>query len=215
MPKQLSFVIPQHGGKRRGAGRKKRLASEPVHSKRGAINARTPIHITLKLVERMPNLRSPSFLRRFNHAVRSAKEFGLRVQHFTIESNHIHMIAECNSGEELASSMKSLVGRLANVIRRAIKLGRLKVFRSRYHAHVLKTPTEMKYALRYVLFNASHHRKTALRPDQYSTVWLFEKVKELVGITFTQRPPEWLNDLKQTLSEPRSWLQSKGWLRTR
>jgi putative transposase len=33
------------------------------------------------------------------------------------------------------------------------------VFADRYHARALKTPLEVKHALRYVLQNAAHHRR--------------------------------------------------------
>jgi hypothetical protein len=53
--------------------------------------------------------------------------------------------------------MQGLGVRLARAINRAMG-SRGKVFSDRYHDRILRTPREVRFALRYVLLNARKHR---------------------------------------------------------
>jgi REP-associated tyrosine transposase len=90
-------------------------------------------------------------------ALRAARErFGVRIIHYSIQGNHLHLIVEAEAQAALSRGMQGLATRLA---RRLNKLsGRHGgVFADRYHAHPLKTPREAKHAVRYVLTNYQHH----------------------------------------------------------
>lgn len=51
--KQMTFAIRTRGGRRQGAGRKKSLLGEPNHVARERVTARTPVHVTLKIQQRL------------------------------------------------------------------------------------------------------------------------------------------------------------------
>ncbi len=90
-------------------------------------------------------------------ALRAARDrFGVRIIHYSIQGNHLHLIVEAEGPEALSRALLGLATRLA---RRLNKLsGRHGgVFADRYHAHPLKTPRETKRAVRYVLGNYRHH----------------------------------------------------------
>ena len=105
---QLCLTFRDHGGFRKKAGRERQLASDPKHCKREHIDAKIPAHIKIKLIEQTPCLRTPNFIREFTRAVKRAQIFGLRIQHFTIESNHIHFIAEADHNDAMTAGMISL-----------------------------------------------------------------------------------------------------------
>jgi hypothetical protein len=70
------------------------------------------------------------------------------------------LIFEADDASALASGMKSISGRIAKGLNRLMRrAGR--VFTDRYHAHVLRTPGEVRNAIAYVVGNfASHaHRR--------------------------------------------------------
>src|ERR1035437_9703574 len=143
--KQLEFKkVKGWGGKRRGAGRPNRT-SQVSHGKRPKVDFKKPLHITMKLKKNSPNLRTKTTLNDFSASLLEAKKFGLNVLHFSIQTDHVHMIVEAKNNRDLSRGMKSLCGRLGK------RLGG--VFNGRYHLHVLKSPSEMKNALLYVLLN--------------------------------------------------------------
>jgi putative transposase len=72
-----------------------------------------------------------------------------------VQGNHIHLIVEAENKRALARGMQGLQIRIAKGLNRVMKR-RGKVFSDRYHAHILRTPTEVRNALRYVREN---HRK--------------------------------------------------------
>lgn len=75
---------------------------------------------------------------------------------FNILSNHLHLITEAADEHALARGMQGFEVRIARRLNSAMKRsGRL--FAHRYHARILTTPTQTRYALRYVLQNRKHH----------------------------------------------------------
>jgi hypothetical protein len=82
-----------------------------------------------------------------------------RVTHFSVQGNHVHLVVEAGSGRALTSGMKSFAIRLAKGMNRLMGT-RGPVLEDRYHAHVLRTPAEVRRALAYVAGNfASHARR--------------------------------------------------------
>ena len=156
--RQRSLPLPTWGGRRKGAGRKPvgRKAEVP-HRVRPEVTASTPVHVTMKVLPGLPNLRREKRLRMFRRAFQGGKNrFGFRLVHFSVQKDHFHLIAEAPDGKALARGLQGLAIRLAKGINRG--LGRKgRVFRDRYHLHVLRTPREVRHALSYVLNNAVKH----------------------------------------------------------
>ena len=161
---QLSFEITKRGGKRRNAGRKKLLASEPAHKKREKITRHLPGHATLKFRAGVPSLRTLRGEKTVKRAIRCAAEFGLRVIEYSIQQDHLHLLIEAESNDALTRGMISLKTSIA----KALKVGG-SIFRGRYHLHVLKTPTEIRNAINYVVYNRAKHMKVKPFIDRFSS----------------------------------------------
>ena len=249
----MTFAIKTRGGIRPGAGRKKTLLGQPNHIAREKVTARTPVHITLKLDTRLfgkpdrvrgaefSSLRHRDYLVMFADAVRGAKNSGLRVQHYSIQKNHIHLIAEADSASAFQKGMQSLTISLGKRLRNRLQLTNGKIFLGRYHAHVLKTPTEVKSALLYVLQNTSRHWEKARQEnfavgnsgsevsktkviiqDPFSSVQSFASPSKLFGAMaetreakkyFAGRRHLTQESAGDFLSAPKSWLLANGWTR--
>jgi REP-associated tyrosine transposase len=116
------------------------------------------------------------------------------VVHFSLLGNHAHLIVEADDSDALARGMRALSGSMAMRLN-ALMGTRGRVFADRYHAHVLRTPAEVKHATAYVLGNfASHARRRGERVrsrfvDPYSSA--------------AERGPD---GEPPPVSEPRSWL---------
>jgi hypothetical protein len=75
------------------------------------------------------------------------------------------------------------------------------VLADRYHAHVLRTPTEVRNALRYVLHNARKHGRRVLGIDPLSSGRWFTGWRDRA---IAHASP---------LARARTWLLAKGWRR--
>jgi len=70
--------------------------------------------------------------------------------------NHLHLVCEATDEKSLAKGMQGLEVRMAKALNRVMQR-RGGVFADRYHAHVLRTPSEVKNTLEYVRDNAKKH----------------------------------------------------------
>jgi REP element-mobilizing transposase RayT len=212
MPKQLEFKkVNGWGGKRRGAGRPN-VSGLVSHGKREGVNFKKPLHITMRLAKGVANLRTRKSMWDFRRSIEAAKRFGFHVIHYSILNNHIHMVVEAKDSQALASGMKSLSCRFAKALRKIVG-GSGRVFAGRFHLHVLKTPTEMRRALEYVLLNHAKHARLIEHIDEFSSAANFKEWKELIGKrlnSFLADQSAHLGQIKE-LSQPRSWLCTAGW----
>lgn len=94
-------------------------------------------------------------------ALAAAKhQFGFSLVHFSVQDDHLHLIAEARDRRALARGIQGLSIRVARAVNRRLeRKGRL--FADRYHARALKTPREVRFALRYVLLNVRKHAARA------------------------------------------------------
>src|SRR5690606_27714748 len=87
--------------------------------------------------------------------------------------------------ESLTQGMRSLEISLAKHLLKLARKRGLEVksaFRGRYFTSMLKTPSQVKNALRYVFFNFSKHKKsTKLGLDPYSSACTFHRWDQLLN----------------------------------
>jgi REP element-mobilizing transposase RayT len=158
----LNLFKGQHGGRRPHSGRKRVHSKGVAHRTREKVSGRTPLHINFKFRTRIKNKQSLRILKR---AMEKAAMHGLRIIHFSMQSNHMHFIMEAPNNEILTRGMRALTISFA----KGLKQGRIQV--ERYHLHVLRTVREAKNAISYVLFNKQKHEKgTYSVIDGYSSL---------------------------------------------
>jgi REP element-mobilizing transposase RayT len=212
---QRAFGFMRRGGVRENAGRKPKIAGQPgvSHRRREGVCARHPLHVTLRLRDDVPNVRRQALLAPLMSTLRAGRvRDGFRLCHFVIMGNHLHLIVEADDGEKLARGMQGLSIRVAKRVNR--ELGRKGgFFADRYHARVLKTPTEVHRALGYVLRNLAKH--TAERSpqarvglDAFSSGAWFEGWRSPLRAASRLRA-----DHEEPVTTPRSWLLREGWRR--
>ncbi len=203
--RQPSF--PRHGGARRGAGRKPKGARARVsHRARGAFAARYPVLVTLKTASGQPSLRRAQAREVVFAALAAARErLGMRVVHFSIQTNHVHALVEAGDARALSRGMQGLAVRIARALNRLWKR-RGRSWCDRFHSRVLRTPREVRNALVYVLHNARKHGATILGIDPCSSGGAFNGWSELraASVSATRAPP---------VVRARTWLLSVGWRR--
>lgn len=188
------------GGKRPGAGRKRKdgKAAPPgvPHVRRPWLDGRKPIGITLRVRRDIWSLRGS----RCVGAVRQALEQGhhrrgFRLVHFSILGNHLHLIVEAESRAGLSSGVQGLEVRMARAINRAMSRSGA-VFADRFHAHLLRSPSEVARARRYVLENFAIHQRR-------------------LGLTAGSGDPLTSERMTSCVAAPVTWLLRVGWRRGR
>jgi REP element-mobilizing transposase RayT len=170
-PKQLELRPRTWGGHREGAGRPHRPSSGVSHQARPIHKARFPLHVTWRIRRDVGDLRTDKRFRRVQRAFRyGGDRFGLRLVEFSVQSNHVHLIVEANDKRALSRGLQGLAIRVAKGVNRASgRKGR--VLADRYHARALRTPTEVRHAVHYVLRNLQHHtHEDPLYVDPYSSM---------------------------------------------
>ena len=153
---QLQLRFRSHGGRRAGAGR--RRGTRVSHARRPEHRHYRPVHVTLRAVSGLYSFRSQTVFRRLRDALSRASRRLFAIVHFSVQSNHVHLIVEANDKRALSRGMQGLGVRLARAHNRVARR-RGSVFSDRYHAHELTTPRAVRNALVYVLQN---HRKHVL-----------------------------------------------------
>jgi putative transposase len=167
---QLAFDLRYRGrgGYRPGAGRPKKPGAGVPHVRRPALAARHPVHVTARVRDEAARLRSRACFRAVASCIGKGRERdGFRVVHFSVQSNHMHLIVEARDATALARGVQGLSIRIAKAVNKVLAR-RGKVFAERYHAHALRTPTEVANAIDYVLGNGRIHaerRGRAVHPE--------------------------------------------------
>jgi len=155
-PVQLDLPARSWGGRRKGAGRP-RVVGGVSHAPRPEFAERYPVHVTLSVRGDVGNLRDENVFAAIQEAfLKGHDKFGMRMVLFSVQSNRIHLGVEAAGKKSLTRGIQGLSIRLARAINRA--LGRRgRVFADRYHARILKTPTEVRNAVEYVQNNYRKH----------------------------------------------------------
>ncbi len=144
------------GGWRPGAGRPKKRGAVS-HAKRERFPSRFPQHVTLRLAADAPSIAREWLMAKvIRPSIAASRRHGFAVIEFNVLANHLHLMVEADGALALARGMQGLAIRIARRVNSALARDG-KLFGQRYHARSLKTPREVRNALRYVLLNRKHH----------------------------------------------------------
>ena len=157
-PEQLPlFATP--AAKRRGSARKRRRGKKPgpkpkggragsPHKKRLELKARHPVHVVLRVVSAVGNLRRRATYKAVREAtLTTARREDFRIVHLSIQRNHLHLLVEADHKRALASGMQGFQISAAKHLNAAISKERPgprrrgSVFPDRYHAEIIRSPT--------------------------------------------------------------------------
>lgn len=207
---------PRKGVKLGRPPRPERVGFVP-HSPRPEHKERHPVHVTMRCVRNLPSLRSQRITNMITNVIRASVARGIRLLEYTIQHDHLHLMAEAEHKTKLARGMQYLFSRIALALNRMIKR-KGSVFRDRHHRRVLKTPTEVRRVLVYILFNSRKHDPSLLH-DEAAVDWIDEASSAMwfEGWAPDARPPpeevrrkrEAIGD--SPLATAKTWLARIGW----
>jgi len=136
---------------------------------------------------------------------------GFRLVHYAVLNDHLHFVVEASDRLALSRGLQGLLIRVAKALNKLWQRhGR--VFADRYHDHVLKTPREVRNALRYVLANARKHaaegREVSVPQaiDTFSSAPWFDGFRETVTVRGIEAMP-------RPVTDAHTWMLTIGWRR--
>ena len=200
---QLELRPRTWGGKRPGAGRRPsgRKVGAP-HRARPSHQARHPVHVTLRAVRAVASLRADTVFPAVRRALADASRDEFRVIEFSVQRDHIHIIAEAPDARGLSRGVQGLAIRIAKRVNSALQRGGA-VWADRFHARALRTPREVRNALVYVLHNWCKHIRGAFGIDLRSSAVWFRG----------WRHPVRAADGNPAMVQSRTWHAEVGWRR--
>jgi REP element-mobilizing transposase RayT len=148
-------------------------------------------------------LRSKRTFPAIRRALAASSRADFRIIEFSVQDDHIHLIAEAENGRSLSGGIRGLAIRLARAVNRVLgRRGRL--WDDRYHARALTTPRAVRHALVYVLTNFRKHSNAATELDPCSSAAWFTGWRTQQKAAGIGPPP---------VALARSWLARVGWRR--
>ena len=100
---ELNLDKGKWGGKRKNAGRRKAETAKIPHVSRQRMTKHTPAHVNLKF---NCDLKSKTGIEALANAISNARKF-LSIIHYSLLSNHLHLIIEAENNLSLTKGMKS------------------------------------------------------------------------------------------------------------
>jgi REP element-mobilizing transposase RayT len=211
----------RRGGKRRGAGRKPKGArAGERHAARPAFKANHALHVVMRVAPEVGSLRRRAMYKALRAAtITAALRERFRIVHVSLQRTHVHLIVEAEHRAALSRGMQGFSISAARHINTALGDGKRrrcgKVFADRYHLTVIKTPTQARHAIGYVLNNFRKHEGD--RAGLAST-WLVDPFSS--GISFPDwkelQDQAWMWPIRETydplvVRRPATWLLAEGW----
>jgi putative transposase len=210
------------GGKRTGAGRKPGPGRKGLlpHVARPSHDSRHPVHVTMRARSGGPNLRAERVFKKVRRSLARLHRGGLRVTHFSVQRDHVHLIVEAPDKRGLARGLQGIASGIARAVNHLVRSsGRF--WRERYHRRDLASPTQVRNAIVYVTMNFRKHEAhdesvLTVLDARSSAAWLLgwhpragpwvETLRRaaLVREVALERPP---------VSRSATWLGSTGWKR--
>jgi len=167
------------------------------HVVRPGLKAYHPVLVTLRMDAAVGNIRAPKSFAVVKNVLRAKIREGFRCVHYSVMSNHVHMIVETEDKELLANAVRALQIKIAHRLNRL--LGRKgRAFSDRYHARALTNRRQTRNAIAYTLLNRRKHGDRTKGIDPCSSGLSFDGFKNQ---TPREAPP----------FKPETWLLKIGW----
>jgi hypothetical protein len=153
--------------------------------------------------QELGSFRAPRVFGGIRAAIAAASRSSFRIIHFSVQSDHLHLVVEARDATSLARGALGLATRVARAVNRVLRR-RGSVWGDRYHARSVSTPVETRNLIRYVIMNFRKHRPgDHRRLDPCSSAPWFDGFREPIPPALD--PP--------ATRPPSTWLLRTGWRR--
>lgn len=139
------------------------------HTERPKISKPTSLHLTVKIKRIKADLKNKSILRILKRAIVNARKQGLRVIHYSLEYDHVHLLIEAENNHILGKGMQAFGVTFSKAINR-LKNVNGGVYKHRYHFRKITSTRQLKNALKYIFTNGVKHKTASQIVNPYNSI---------------------------------------------
>ena len=161
--KQLTFINPKR------AGRKAIHAPSIRHRKRAEIKKPSSLHLTIKIAKNKAGVKNKQILKVLKRAILKGRSAGIRIIHFTLEYDHIHLLVEADCKIKLGRGMMRFGVTLAKGINH-YRRDQGQVYKHRYHQRFITSRRDLKNVMNYIFHNGLKHRTATKLLNPYHSI---------------------------------------------
>jgi REP element-mobilizing transposase RayT len=140
----------------KGAGRPKIHDAGIRHTKRPRLAKPASLHLTVKIKKNKADIKNKSVLSILKKSIMNARRQGLKVIHYSLEYDHVHLLIEADNNHILGKGMQAFGVTFSKAINRMRKL-KGEVYKHRYHFRQISSSRDLKNVLRYIFSNGLKH----------------------------------------------------------
>lgn len=165
---QMTLINYKH------AGRPAKNDAGIRHTKRPDLTRPSSLHLTVKIEKSKANLKNKNVLAILKKAIFNARRQGLKVIHYSLEYDHIHLIIEADNNRTLGKGMQAFGVTLAKAINRMRKV-KGQVYKHRYHFRQITSSRQLKNVMTYIFNNGVKHKTSATALSPFNSIWAEKK----------------------------------------
>lgn len=197
--KQITLLNPK------GAGRKAVHDKSIRHIRRERILKPTSMHLTIKVRENKADIKSKSILKALHHAIIRARLKGIRVIHYTLEYNHVHLLVEAHCHTVMHRGMQAFGISFSKAINKIKQCGGT-VYKHRHHIKKITSALQLKNVLTYIFHNGVHHKRSTTLLDPFNSL----PAESLLEIIYPHAGKRIKADIEKTNGFKQLALELKG-----
>ncbi|MDD4973652.1 MAG: transposase [Bacteriovorax sp.] len=139
------------------------------HTSRPHLSKACSLHLTVKIKKIKAELKNKSVLSILKRAILNARKQGLKVIHYSLEYDHVHLLIEADNNHILSKGMQSFGVTISKAINRMRKL-KGGVYKHRYHFRKISSPRQLKNVLNYIFNNGIKHKTAKHIVGHYNSI---------------------------------------------
>jgi REP element-mobilizing transposase RayT len=148
------------------------------HIRRERITRPTSMHLTIKVRANKADIKSKRVLRALHHAIMRARLKNLKIIHYTLEYNHVHLLVEAGDNKTMHRGMQALGISLSKAINK-VKCLNGTVYKHRYHLRKINSSRDLRNVLHYIFHNGIHHKRTHSLIDPFNSMPAEERLDSI------------------------------------
>lgn len=160
----------------RKAGRPPKTDPGIRHTRRPLLKKPSSLHLTIKIEKQKSHLKNKTILAILKRAILNARKQQLRVIHFTLEHDHVHLLIEAENNRVLGKGMQAFGVTLSKAINRLKKLTG-QVYKHRYHFRKITSSRQLKNVMSYIFRNGMKHGTSKNLISGYNSIQAEKKFR--------------------------------------
>ncbi|MGZ3789435.1 MAG: transposase [Bacteriovorax sp.] len=139
------------------------------HTRRPFLKRPSSLHLTVKIKRNKADLKNKSILSLLKRAILNARRQGLKVIHYSLEYDHVHLLIEAENNHILGKGMQAFGVTLSKTINRMRKL-KGGVYKHRYHFRQISGTRELRNVMNYIFTNGLKHKTAKGIVNPYNSI---------------------------------------------